>query len=215
MGNLSPIAFDIETDGLSPGSVITVAGLAHQLGVVVILNTQGRNANKAALESRLSQQTSAKVKLDICSDEGELIDQLGTVSAERIDSDVHYLTAYHGETWNGGFDLPFLRTACVRWGADWPFPDIAYADMLDVIDRFDTDDMNDLVGVYDHLIGDETCDPFEDSGAAVDAFESGDWEPLLLHNLADIIRTREIAVLAGRYVAKSDFNMKNLSPPDC
>jgi len=215
MGNLSPIAFDIETDGLSPGSVITVAGLAHQLGVVVILNTQGRNANQTALKSQLTQQTSAKVKLNICSSEGALIDQLGAVSAERIDSDVHYLTAYHGETWNGGFDLPFLRTACVRRDADWPFPDIAYADMLDVIDRFDTDDTNDLVGVYDHLIGDETCDPFEDSGAAVDAFESGDWEPLLLHNLADIIRTREIAVLAGRYVAKSDFNMKNLSPPDC
>jgi len=64
------------------------------------------------------------------------------------------------------------------------------------------------------LIGNETCDPFEDSGVAVEAFRDRDWEPLLLHNLADIIRTRELAMLAGRYVAKSDFGMKNLDPPD-
>jgi len=214
MGNLSPIAFDIETNGLSPGSVITVAGLVHQLGVVVILNTQGRTAQQTALESRLNQHTSASVDLKICQSECTLIDQLGAVSADRIDSDVHYLTAYHGETWNGGFDLPFLRTSCVKCDADWPFPDIAYADMLDVVDRFNTDDTSDLVGVYNELIGNETCDPFENSGAAVEAFRNGEWEPLLLHNLADIIRTREIAVLAGRYVPKSDFGMKNLDPPD-
>jgi hypothetical protein len=71
----------------------------------------------------------------------------------------------------------------------------------------------DLVGVYDALIGEETCDPFEDSAAAVDAFESGDWLPLLEHNLADIQRTRELADLAVRFVARSDFKMKNLAPP--
>jgi hypothetical protein len=80
--------------------------------------------------------------------------------------------------------------------------------MFDLINRFNTDDTNDLVGVYDHLIGDNTCDPFGDSAEAVTAFEEGDWEPLLLDNLADIYRTREIAVLAGKYVAHSDFSME-------
>ena len=75
-------------------------------------------------------------------------------------------------------------------------------------------DTNDLVSVYDHLIGTDTCDPFDDSAEAVTAFEDGDWEPLLLRNLADIQRTREIALLAGKYVAQSDFGMKNLSPPE-
>ena len=42
---------------------------------------------------------------------------------------------------------------------------------------------------------------------------NGDWLPLLKHNLADIQRTRELADLAGRFVARSDFNMKNLEPP--
>jgi hypothetical protein len=85
--------------------------------------------------------------------------------------------------------------------------------MMQIVDRFDTSDQSDLVGVYDELIGEGSCDPFDDSGEAVDAFESGDWLPLLEHNLADIQRTRELAELAGRFVARSDFKMKNLQPP--
>jgi len=72
---------------------------------------------------------------------------------------------------------------------------------------------NRRVRVSDPLIGDETCDPFENSVAALDAFEAGDCLPLLKYNLADIQRTRELAVLAGRFVPKSDFRMKNLNPP--
>ena len=73
--------------------------------------------------------------------------------------------------------------------------------------------LSDLFGIYDALIGQETCDLFEDSAAAIDAFESNDWLPLPKHNLADIQRTREHAELADRFVAKSDFKMKNLVPP--
>lgn len=76
-----------------------------------------------------------------------------------------------------------------------------------------TDETHDLVGAYDQLIGKETCDPFADSGEAVDAFENDEWKSLLLHNLADTQRTRELAVLASKYVPKSDFRMKNLTPP--
>ncbi|WP_262181612.1 hypothetical protein [Haloarcula laminariae] len=36
MGDLAPTAFDIETSGLEPGSVITVAGLAFELGEVLL-----------------------------------------------------------------------------------------------------------------------------------------------------------------------------------
>jgi hypothetical protein len=97
---------------------------------------------------------------------------------------------------------------------EWPFGDVAYADMMQIVDRFGTIAANDLVGVYDILVGEETCDPFEDSVEAVDAFEAGDWLPLLKHNLADIQRTRELADLAGRFIPKSDFSMKNLAPPD-
>ena len=214
MRRLQPVAFDIETDGLSPSSAITVAGLAHQYGVILLLNTQRRTANQLTLESAMTEYSKAKVDLTVCETEEALIKELQEIGANTLTPDVHYLTAYNGETWQGGFDLPFLRTSCVKSNLEWPFPEIAYADIFEVVDRFNTSDKNDLVGVYDELIGRDSCDPFEDSGAAVDAFESGDWEALCLHNLADIQRTLELATLAGRYVAKSDFKMKNLSPPD-
>ena len=38
MADLTPVAFDIETSGLDD-AVITVAGLAHELGEFLILNT--------------------------------------------------------------------------------------------------------------------------------------------------------------------------------
>lgn len=213
MGDLQPVAFDIETSGFEPGSVITVAGLASQQDAVLVLNTAQRSADKDALEVALNEETSATVSLTVCHSESELLTTLADICDSHINTDTQYLTAYHGETWNGGFDLPFLRTACVRCNVAWPFPDMAYADVLDVVERFDTNDHNDLVNVYDYLIGSDCCDPFADSSEAVDASAIGDWEPLLLHNLTDIIRTRELAALGGRYVAKSDFGMKNLEPP--
>jgi hypothetical protein len=213
MGDLAPIAFDIETSGLEPGSEITVAGLAFELGEVILVNTAGRPVVVEELEARLSRHSAGRVELKACQDEHALLTTLAEVSTKQINTDAHYLTAYHGETWNGGFDLPFLRTSCVTCGVAWPFPDMAYADMLDIVDRFETGETRDLVGVYDYLISEETCDPFTDSEEAVAAFENGEWESLLLHNLADIQRTRELAVLAGEYVPKSDFRMKNLTPP--
>lgn len=108
----------------------------------------------------------------------------------------------------------FSDEPCVRKTVEWPFPDVAYADVMTMVDRFETGDANDLVDVYETLLGDSHCDPFDESGSTVVAPEEGDWVPLLLHNLADIERTRELALLAGQYIPKSDFKMKNLSPPD-
>jgi uncharacterized protein YprB with RNaseH-like and TPR domain len=214
MGNLQPIAFDIETSGLDESAVLTVAGLAHSLGEVLILNTAGRSANTGRLEQSLGTESVGDIEVLLADDEEALLGILHQIAHDRLDDDKHYLTAYNGETWNGGFDLPFVRTACISHDLDWPFPDIAYADVFSFIDRFDTNDEQGLVAVYDELIGRESCDPFEDSGAAVEAFEEGQWEPLLLHNLADIQRTHELAVLAGKYVPRSDFGMKNLNPPN-
>lgn len=214
MGSLDPIAFDIETSGLDDSAVVTVVGLAHSLGEVLVLNTGGRTANSNRLENNLRTDSVGNVEVLIADDEEALLGILHEVAHDRLDDDKHYLTAYNGETWNGGFDLPFVRTACISHDLKWPFPDMAYADVFEFVDRFDTGDQKGLVGVYDRLIGNDSCDPFEDSESAVKAFENGEWEPLLLHNLADIQRTRELAVLAGSYVPQSDFQMKNLSPPN-
>lgn len=214
MGDLAPIAFDLETTGLGFQATITVAGFSHELGNWLCLNTAGREAATDELTAQLESCTDRPVRLDVAESELVLLEHLTTFVADHIDGDTHYLTAYNGETWNGGFDLPFLRSACHQNDVAWPFDDLAYADTMAAIQRFETGDTTDLVGVYDLLIGGDTCDPFSESEHAVEAFEAADWLPLLQHNLADIERTRELAQLAGRFVPSSDFSMKNLSPPE-
>ncbi|MCU4717573.1 hypothetical protein [Halapricum hydrolyticum] len=214
MGNLAPVAFDIETSGLDDQAVVTVAGISHQLTNWIVLNTGDRHASTDSLTEALNQCTDNQTELTVVANEEMLLRTLDDFADNRIDGDIHYLTAYNGETWNGGFDLPFLRSACIRNDVPWPFGDIAYADTMEATSRFATNDVGDLVGVYNTLIGDDNCDPFTDSEEAVTAFENGDWLPLLKHNLADIERTRELAELAGRFVPSSDFAMKNLAPPE-
>jgi len=55
-------------------------------------------------------------------------------------------------------------------------------------------------------------DPFTDSSEAVTAWREGAYEPLIIHNVADIRRTRALMELAERYCSKSDFSMKSLEP---
>jgi len=45
MGDLNPVAFDIGTSGFDSDSVITVAGLAHQLGEFLIVSTIGQHVD--------------------------------------------------------------------------------------------------------------------------------------------------------------------------
>lgn len=213
MGSLSPVAFDIETSGLGRDAVITVAGFRNNVGSWISLNTGGRHASGDALCEQLRDCSAHPVNVRVVDSEYALLQAVGDYADKRLE-DGMYLTAYNGETWNGGFDLPFLRSACLRNGVSWPFDDIAYADTMEAIQRFDTGETGDLCGVYDQLIGEESCDPFDDSGSAVDAWDQSEWLPLLKHNLADIERTYALAALAGEYVPKSDFSMKNLTPPE-
>lgn len=212
MGDLTPVAFDIETSGLGTDAIVTVAGFAHPPGVSIVLNTDGWEADRTGLSEALRERVSTTVSLVVCTGEQALLEEVADI-ADRLDEERHYLCAYNGERWNGGFDMPFVRSRCVAYGRAWPFAGLAYVDVLDVVDRFETDDVTDLEGVYDVLVGEPTCDPFDGSGEAVAAFEAGDWLPLLLHNIADIRRTRELVLLAERYVPTSDFGMKNLDPP--
>jgi hypothetical protein len=129
------------------------------------------------------------------------------------------LVAYNGERWNGGFDLPFLRTRYATHGLRWPFADVPYADLLPLIsDRFNTtvdgEEENSLTAAYEVLCGgsDGEIDPFDDSSEAVTAFAEGRYAELALHNLADVLRTRALGNVAERYCSKSEFQVKSLTP---
>ncbi len=97
MGNLDPVAFDIETSGLGEDAVITVAGIAHELGEVVILNTASREASGSRLEQTLVQESVGCIEVIVTESEEALLEVLTTIARNRLNDDTRYLTAYNGE----------------------------------------------------------------------------------------------------------------------
>lgn len=215
MSQLDPRSFDIETTGLNKSAKITCSGFCSDNLAELVINCDCAHPlpDREQLETELERQAGMQVRVNIQSSEEELLEAIGKSTVQFLDKNDHYLTAFHGETWNGGFDLPFLRTRCAEHGVEWPFEDLAYVDVMQVIQRFNIGDNDDLESAYEMLIGGQNHDPFESSEEAVSAFENQEWRKLLAHNLADIQRTQQLVRLAERYVPKSDFKMKNLNPP--
>lgn len=216
---LEQVAFDIETTGFAAVDEVTVIGFALPMGVQVFLQTDGRPAETVtdAVEAAMPADTLVNVSSHT-SEQGLLAGVSGFVEERLSDADV-LLVAYNGERWNGGFDVPFLRTRYAQLGLAWPFTDVPYADVMPLItDRFNTtvdgDEQHDLDCAYDLLCGGEygDVDPFDGSDAAVAAFENGWFAELVQHNVADVLRTRELGRVAERYCSKSEFRVKSLTP---
>jgi uncharacterized protein YprB with RNaseH-like and TPR domain len=212
---LELVAFDIETTGFTVDDTVTVAGFVLPLGCRVFCQTDGRDASN--LEARVQEHATGEIMLSTHADEAALLEAMQEFAAMRLRDDDVLLVAFNGETWRGGFDLPFLRTRYSRQELAWPFTNLPYADLLPLFDdQFNTtvgeDSHADLAGVYETLC-EAACtpDPFEDSGEAVDAFETGAFVELVQHNVADIQRTQALGRLAERYCSKSDFNLKSLT----
>ena len=214
---LDQVAFDIETTGFDVDDEVTVVGFAMPMGVRVFVQTAGRTAGdvEASVKARLSETL---VNVSTHTDEAALLSAVATFVRDRIQDTETLLIAFNGEVWSGGFDLPFLRSRYAACEMAWPF-DVAYADVLPVVsDRFNTtvdgEEQRGLAAVYE-LLGDGShsgLDPFEESAAAVTAFEDGRFEELVLHNVADVVRTRALGRVAERYCSKAEFNVKSLTP---
>jgi uncharacterized protein YprB with RNaseH-like and TPR domain len=217
---LTHIPFDIETSGFETTAQVTVVGITLPLGSRVLLNTNGHTVDQPGLEATLSEEFDTDVRLSVHESEYALLTALSDFVEETLAPREFLLVAYNGERFNGGFDLPFLRTRYVQQDIAWPFDGVPYADILPLIrNRFNTtvdggEERNDLVAAYDVLIGGELSDkdPFDDSSEAVTAFETGAFDPLLAHNLADILRTEALATLAQHYCGTSEFDLKSLTP---
>ena len=222
MSSLTPVAFDIETTGFETSAHTTVVGLVFPMGVRVLVNTDGHAVETDQLCQQQESLFGETVVLTTHPSERELLDAFSATVSEKIVPREYFLTAYNGELWKSGFDLPFLRTRFLTQEVDWPFVDVPYADLLPIFSaRFNTTtEMEDevqtatLEHVYDELVGGELGDhdPFDDSAEAVAAFERGEFESLLQHNIADILRTDALARVAEQYCSKSDFKLKSLSP---
>jgi uncharacterized protein YprB with RNaseH-like and TPR domain len=212
MTELTTIAFDIETTGFQADDELTVVGFDSAVSSRVFLHTG--TTSEAGLADRLNDALQTPVQLSLHDSEQELLNELATFVTSTLTQRDAKLVAYNGERWNGGFDLPFLRTRLCTHGLEWPFGTLPYVDVMDVFEtRFNTSE-DTLSGVYEELIGAglNDLDPFTDSSEAVTAWEEGAYEPLIIHNVADIRRTRALMELAERYCSKSDFSMKSLEP---
>lgn len=208
---------DIETTGFDADSEVTVIGFAIPMGVRVMVQTGGRSA--AGVEQAVEAATDTLINVTLHPTERALVDGVEEFVHQRLrDADV-LLVTFNGERWDGGFDLPFLRTRYARLNADWPFEDVPFSDIMPLVkDRFNTildgDGADDLVSAYDLLSDGEysQLDPFADSQEAVAAFEEGRFSELVLHNVSDVLRTRALGQIAERYLSKSEFRVKSLTP---
>jgi len=213
MTQLKTVAFDIETTGFETTDQVTVIGFDADISSRVFLNVDNRG-KPSSLAERLDEGMYPSVVLSTHNSETALFEAMSDFVESSLRTQEIKLVAYNGETWNGGFDLPFVRTRLIAHDLKWPFVDLPYIDLMGVIEsRFNTTETS-LTAVYEELLGEDLSDldPFEDSNEAVDAWEHGDFEPVVRHNVADVRRTRALMNVAERYCSKSDFSMKSLDP---
>ncbi|AAG18657.1 hypothetical protein VNG_0017H [Halobacterium salinarum NRC-1] len=98
MGELDPVAFDIETSGFGPDSVVTVIGFAHDLGTWLVVNSDGNDIDAETLQTSLEPHAKAALDVEVRQNEREVLEATAAFIDARIDGDSHYLTAYNGET---------------------------------------------------------------------------------------------------------------------
>lgn len=214
---LRHVPVDIETTGFEATDAVTVVGFSFELGCRVFVQTGGRETT--GIEAAVRERTGEHVVVSTHRSEAVLLRDLVEFAATRFRPADVVLVGFNGETWGGGFDLPFLRTRYAVHDVPWPFRDVPYADVLPVIrDLFattvDGEDATTLEATYEVLCGEAYADldPFGESAEAVTAFEDGRFADLVVHNVADVLRTDALSGLARRYCSKSDFNLKSLTP---
>lgn len=69
---------------------------------------------------------------------------------------------------------------------------------------------NTLDGIYELLVGEEVEDPFDSSAEAVSAFNNGEIEDLLVHNIIDLYKTRRLTQAIIDYVDESEIHTRML-----
>jgi hypothetical protein len=214
---LEMVPFDIETTGFAATDEVTVVGFELSLGCRVFLQADADMAG--GLEAAVAERCGTHVKLSMHESEAALLRAVGSFAMDRLSGDDVLLVAYNGERWKNGFDLPFLRTRLATTDVEWPFRDMPYADLLPVVTRrfnlvMDDEEQSSLPAAYATLVGGELNDrdPFEDSAAAVTAFENHQYADLVTHNVVDVLRTGALGQVTRQYCSKSDFSLKSLTP---
>lgn len=198
------IAFDIETGGLDGmnNSEITMIGFEPDNNkTIFLINNSFFNDDNT---EELLEELDINSKVLIFDTEKELLDIGLRKLLDKIDGKYHRLYAYNGKTWKGGFDIPFLRTRCIKNDIEWLFNDKYYFDIYpEIRDCINTsisdegDESNDLDTVHNYLCEDNIEDPFKDSSEALT--ESVD--KVVEHCYKDIIRTSDLFDIVMEYTS--------------
>jgi hypothetical protein len=234
------VAWDIETTGFGWDDTITTAGFWWPAGRAdLLLNAAADGADADRHERRLRDAAGVPVGVTVVDGEAALLRAMARLVFDRFDRDRNRLVAFNADSWQGGFDLPFVRTRCVVHGVDWVFDGAQFADLWDPLKkRVNTTHtvhdasvaVNSLSGahavlfswpeaaeaVFERADDDHPWyhgldyDPFDDSGEAVAAHRRGDHLPVLLHNLADVHRTWELGEVVREFVPGKDVTTKKL-----
>lgn len=233
------VAWDIETTGFGWNDEITVSGFWFPAGhATLLLNGTPDTADAAQLEQHLEDITGElSVDVRVCLSEAELLAEMQAVVFEQFDAEYNRLVAFNADSWQGGFDLPFVRTRCFAHEQAWMFDGLQFADLWEPIKkRLNTTvtghgtstEANSLTGSHELLFTNANStvlpdlpddyqpyranpyDPFTDSGSAVYCYQNEQYLPVLRHNLADIHRTWELGELVRQYVPSKDITTKKL-----
>lgn len=233
------VAWDIETTGFGWSAKITVSGFWFSDGhATLIVNAGPHDADGDDLARQLERARRSTVRVEVAGDERELLREMQQVVFEQFDRQYNRLVAFNADSWKGGFDLPFVRTRCIRRGVQWMFDGVLFADLWEPVKkRLNTTvtsygastSANSLTGSYDLLFDqndqlpslledvdghawyhESPYDPFESSGSASARYREGDLLSVCLHNLADVHRTWELGEVVRRFVSPKDITEKKL-----
>ena len=231
-GHKNNVAIDIETTGFEAFGRITTFGMLVEKNdtrhAYVILNNSGEFGSTddkqkvAEIKEAIESASPCEVAFSTTLDERYLLLEVQSLIFERFEKEYDRFVAYNGETWHGGFDIPYLRSRYNALNLDWPFSGCDYLDLYPVISkRFNTtlpkgdgdemEDHNDLVGAHQLLCRPrEEFDPYEDSKQAVEDFRAGNFVPLVKHNVSDILRTVDLANVAEQYASPTQMQTDRL-----
>ncbi len=225
------VAWDVETTGFAWNDALTVAGFWLPDGRAKLVLNAGDA--RTAVEDHLEAVSGVPVEVRVTPDEPGALEAVGQVLFEYVERSRDRLVAFNADSWQGGFDLPFLRTRYARQGVAWPFGGLTFADLWDPVSkRLNTtdarlgtaEDVNTLEGAHTVLVtdgavdapeghpwyADRQYDPFEDSAEAPVRYADGDLRAVCQHNLADVHRTWELGELVREYVPAADLSEKKL-----
>lgn len=236
----SQVAWDLETTGFAWSDRITVSGFWFPGNSAELIINSDDDLDTDLASDRLENRSGASISVTVATDEAALLEVMEHILFDRFDTNYNRLIAFNAESWKSGFDLPFLRTRCLKHDFNWLFSGLQFADLWEPIKkRMNTThtaygtstDVNSLTGAHEllfeqstpttwlseqdvetthHWYQDSPYDPFDDSGSAVRCYENREYLPLLQHNLADVHRTWELGELARAFISSKDITTKKL-----